>query len=56
MDCDPLSFFIILPGTSMEYVIKLAYIQWAYICALRYLFRALPQVSCDLNDLRRALF
>ena len=51
-----LSFFIILPGTSIEYVIKLAYIQCAYICALRYLFWALPQVSYDINDLHRLKF
>ena len=49
MDCKPsIVFFIILLGTSIEYAIKLAYNQWAYICALRYLFRALPQVSYDL--------
>ena len=54
MDCKPsivFFFFSILPGTSIEYVIKLACIQWAYICAFGYLFRALPQVSYDINDL-----
>ena len=57
MDCKPsIVFFIILLGTSIEYAIKLAYNQWAYICTLRYIFRALPQVSDDLNDLHRLKF
>ena len=47
-------FFIVLSGTLIEYVIKLAYIQWAYICALR--FQALLQVSYDINDLQRFKF
>ena len=34
-------------NASRETASKLVYIQWAYICALGYLLRALPQVSYD---------